>query len=88
MNNEPKPCPFCGWDNLKITIKRGGTYRRTSDLVQVLCNKCKARGPVFTAKQDEVIGAQGYVLYTERNPLAVAHAKQLAIDAWNRREYR
>lgn len=85
MNDELKPCPFCGHDKLKITKKRSGNYRRTGDYIQVLCNKCKARGPIFEAKHDTVLDKQGYTLYGRSNPVTVAYTEQLAIDAWNRR---
>lgn len=82
---ELKPCPFCGSDKLKTTVKRSGNYRRTGDSIQILCGKCKARGPIFTAKRDEVVDGRGYSLYMKSNPKAVAQTEKLAIDAWNRR---
>lgn len=78
-------CPFCGSSKTKITKKRSGNYRRRGDYIQVLCNKCKARGPIFEAKHEEVTDDRGHVLYTRSNSAAVAHAEQLAIEAWNRR---
>lgn len=80
-----KPCPFCGYEKPKITVKRSGNYRRTGDYIQVLCNKCKARGPIFEAKHDDVRDNRGVRLYGRRNSETVASTEQLAIDAWNRR---
>ena len=80
---ELKPCPFCGFPTAKITEKRSGNYRRTGDMYQVLCAKCKARGPICTAKYTRT-GEFGRYDYT-RNPEDQAAAKQKAADAWNRR---
>lgn len=40
------PCPFCGHAKCKTTIKRRGNYRRKGDNYQVLCGRCKGRGPL------------------------------------------
>ena len=82
---ELKPCPFCGHEKLKITKKRSGNYRRTGDCFQIICNKCKARGPIFTAQYDVKLHRWGDSLYATANPAVTAQAKQLAVDAWNRR---
>lgn len=39
-------CPFCGWPNAKCNELRRGNYSRKGDNYQVVCNKCKARGPL------------------------------------------
>lgn len=80
---ELKPCPFCGYANPKMTEKRSGGYRRTGDMFQILCGKCKARGPIFTGKYLES-GEFGRRKYTP-DSAATTEAKQKAIDAWNRR---
>lgn len=80
---ELMPCPFCGYANPKMTEKRSGCYRRTGDMYQILCAKCKARGPICTAKYTRT-GEFGRYSYTP-NPENDAAAKQKAIDAWNRR---
>lgn len=80
---ELKPCPFCGFPTAKITEKRSGNYRRTGNLYQVLCTKCKARGPIFTGKYLES-GEFGQRKYTP-DSAAIAEAKQKAVEAWNRR---
>lgn len=84
---ELKPCPFCGHDKPKITKKRSGNYCRTGDSIQIICGKCKARGPIFTAKRDEVKDGRGYTLYWKSNPETVSRTEQMAIDAWNRRAH-
>jgi Lar family restriction alleviation protein len=83
MNNDLKPCPFCGYASPKITEKRSGNYRRTGDMFQILCGKCKARGPIYTAKYTRS-GEYGKYNYA-KEPTAQLEAQQKAIDAWNRR---
>lgn len=80
---ELKPCPFCGYASPKMTEKRSGSYRRTGDMFQILCGKCKARGPIFTGKYLES-GEFGRRKYTP-DSAAITEAKQKAIEAWNRR---
>lgn len=76
-------CPFCGYANPKMTKKRSGNYRRTGDTFQVLCGKCKARGPLFTAAyiREGDFGRYHY----EKDPAARNEAIQKAVEAWNRR---
>lgn len=81
-----KPCPFCGYTKAKITKKRSGVYERTGDCMQVICHKCKARGPIFKAEYDAKIGSGGYARYFVRNAETNANVEALAIEAWNRRK--
>lgn len=81
--HELKPCPFCGYSSPKITEKRSGNYRRTGDMFQIICGKCKARGPIFTAAYIRE-GDFGQYHYA-RDPVAGNEATEKAIDAWNRR---
>ena len=81
--HELKPCPFCGYSIPKITEKRSGNYRRTGDRFQVLCGKCKARGPIFTAAYIRE-GDFGRYRY-ESDSSARNEAIQKASEAWNRR---
>lgn len=83
--SELLPCPFCGHEKLKITKKRSGNYRRTGDYIQIICNKCKARGPIFEAKYDVKLHRLGDSLYAKASPAATTQAEQLAVEAWNRR---
>lgn len=78
-----KPCPFCGYTSPKMTEKRSGGNRRTGDMYQILCGRCKARGPIFTAQytRSGVLGSYTY----KWNPENENEAIQKAIDAWNRR---
>lgn len=39
-------CVFCGHDKAKVYPQRVGTYRRTGTKWQVVCNKCRSRGPL------------------------------------------
>lgn len=80
-----KPCPFCGYDKAKITKKRSGNNRRTGDYVQVICHRCKARGPIFEAKYDVKLHSWGDSLYAVENPVVTAYTEQRAVEAWNRR---
>lgn len=70
------PCPFCGHKNPKITTKRLGDSTRTGEYKQVLCSKCKARGPIFASQYE------GWSREVVRTP---EEAESLAIEAWNRR---
>lgn len=78
-----RPCPFCGYTSPKMTTKRSGNYHRTGDMFQILCGKCKARGPIFTGKYLQ-IGEFGRYRYTPDSS-AMKEAEHNAIDAWNRR---
>jgi len=46
------PCPFCG-GKCRVSGKRKGINRRTGTLYYVICNKCKARGPLVSGKTVE-----------------------------------
>lgn len=78
-----KPCPFCGYAYPRMTEKRSGNNCRNGDMYQILCGRCKARGPIFTAKytRSEYFGRYAYI----SNPVNQNEAIQKAIDAWNRR---
>lgn len=78
-----KPCPFCGYDKVKMTEKRSGNNCRTGDMYQILCGRCKARGPIFTAKYMRN-GDFGWYSY-KCSPENQKEAIQNAIKAWNRR---
>lgn len=49
------PCPFCGWTKAKCNEQRRGNYRREGDNYQVVCNKCKARGPLVQDSPEAAI---------------------------------
>lgn len=78
-----KHCPFCGYENPKITEKRSGVNRRTGDSYQVLCGRCKARGPLFTAHYMR-LGEFGRYEYIP-NLITQQEIIQKAKDTWNRR---
>jgi hypothetical protein len=39
-------CPFCKWHKFTTFPQRVGDYRRKGTKWQVVCNKCRARGPL------------------------------------------
>lgn len=47
-------CVFCGHDKAKANPQRVGSYRRAGTNWQVVCNRCRARGPLCET-QDEAI---------------------------------
>ncbi len=69
-------CPFCGYNNCRITTRRKGKARRVGEYIQVICNSCLARGPLFSYRYDTKQGV----------PFDVAsETEQTAIEAWNGR---
>jgi hypothetical protein len=85
---ELKPCPFCGGKG-KVSYKdyRFGGWNGKSDSrrkyrVQVICNRCRARGkPIIT---DWIVN---YSPYNPREEAQKAFAPYVerAAEAWNRR---
>lgn len=65
-------CPYCGYEKAKLTTRRSGVYSRSGDMFQVLCGRCKARGPIVTYKY-----ANGFI---DRDS-----AKEKAKTLWNTR---
>lgn len=47
-------CTFCGWGKAKVYPQRKGTYRRTGENWQVVCNKCRGRGPLSATPADAI----------------------------------
>lgn len=80
-----KPCPFCGYNKPKITKKRKGNYFRNGDYLQVICNRCKARGPIVCNLYDAKLSSWGDTHYMVRNPETTAEAERQAVAAWNRK---
>ena len=87
-------CPYCGYEKAKITEKRCGSLRHigdmfrvchTSDIFQVICGRCKARGPVVTAKYDLEVSHNGQQRYTPANSVTREEAKAKAVELWNTR---
>lgn len=93
---ELKPCPFCGGKG-KVSFKdyRFGGYNGKSDIrrkyrVQVICNKCRARGkPIIT---DWIVNYTPYQsIFWNQNSRHTEAADAYkpyvegAIEAWNRR---
>ena len=87
-------CPHCGYEKAKITEKRCGSLRHTgdmfrvchtSDIFQVICDRCKARGPVVTVKYDLKVSHNGQYRYTLANSVTREEAKAKAVELWNTR---
>lgn len=70
------PCPFCG-GKAKVSGKRSGNYRREGTLYYVICNSCKARGPL-TKGPDGKFQAGAYIGGQDVS-------QQKAIERWNKR---
>jgi len=59
MTSSIAPCPFCGWGHVKTTTKRtnhGPGGSKAARPSQVLCSRCKARGPLRPTEDDAVDG--------------------------------
>jgi Lar family restriction alleviation protein len=94
MPNELKPCPFCGGE-AKLSAKdhlfggyNGVGQSRREYLIKAICNKCKARGPVFATgwvntTYDCYKQKESSVSEQDKALLSAAEAK--AISTWNRR---
>ena len=85
---ELKPCPFCGYNKLKIDRKRKRAgYTGLDDIVyydtySVRCPKCFGRGGAVGGR---VLAG---ILYVDRIPEWATTADELkskAAEAWNRR---
>lgn len=66
-----KDCPFCGHERAKVQGKRIGNSVRIGTRFQVVCNKCRARGPIIG--KDHPYKADGL------------SAEHIAILLWNDR---
>lgn len=81
MDNELKPCPFCGKTKFKIDSKKSTSCNWSSEkqkmeylhVVTVRCNCCHTRGPTVS-------------VYLENGHYNVTELLQSeAADVWNRR---
>lgn len=82
---ELKPCPFCG-GNAKISycdMRLVGVNdfgnKRVRIGVKAICNRCKARGPLFTGNVVDPWTKEG------KETEAYKFLVQQAEDTWNRR---
>jgi Lar family restriction alleviation protein len=71
MNEELKPCPFCG----NKDVKNVAYIPPRRFFFAVACEICRIEGPAFYTCP----GRSGFKKY------GFDEAKQLAIDAWNKR---
>ena len=91
IDNELKPCPFCG--NVKLKIDRKSKFAGCNGLDErveqhtysVRCNVCHARGGAVGGKI--VFGSSIFGIDTSLPSWATTDAelKKKAIEAWNRR---
>lgn len=87
-----KPCPFCGWNGVKIServIDRNGynPFSKTTKSkirLQVICNKCYSRGKPFTTEWLTNYGNYWALPYLEQKKM-IRPWEEKAIVAWNRR---
>lgn len=90
MNEELKPCPFCGHTKSRVMKKKiaGSRYCIPCSYIQyryyVMCNKCYAKGGSIVSERMAHRNTSPYcpVEYTQDQ---VDIYKKKAIDAWNRR---
>ena len=78
MENDLKPCPFCGGKDIRYSVKRAGRFERIYHAA-MYCNACHCYGArIHTApmKND----------YSSRHEVQNDNMlKYYAADAWNRR---
>ena len=100
MNEELKPCPFCGgrgkvsFKDYKFIGKNHYGDRKIRYRVQVICNKCKSRGkPIITeplVNPNPYLSKWGNIYYEESELCEKATEMfkpfvEKAIAAWNKR---
>lgn len=88
--NKPKPCPFCGSENLDISSKTacGALMDNRIYRVAVYCKKCNAYGPRVVVNCKDIPEQEieeKYDQYLDRSSLYGAIAKNKAIEKWNDR---
>lgn len=80
-----KPCPFCGGKakvslrDVKFLGRNGYSDKKIKCAAQVICNKCHARGPVFTANL-----INPYTLICKQSEAYIWMTNE-AKNGWNRR---
>ena len=79
---EIKRCPFCG-GTAKLSVRErsfdgyyGDGTKKMTHFIQVICNKCHARGGTLAIKLDK---SRHYEVPSKED-------EDKAIDLWNRRE--
>lgn len=73
---ELKPCPFCGRNKLRYSIKARNCWGRKKYYVAMSCNICHCYGPVVLIDDESLHRSE-----IERDETF----KKKAIEAWNRR---
>lgn len=75
MENKLKPCPFCGGEDIKFSLKTTGRWERKYHLA-MYCNDCHCYGTRSIITPTEDTRSQ-----VEKNK----EYEQIAIEKWNRR---
>ena len=88
--NKPKPCPFCGNNNLDISSKTACGALMDSRIyrVAVYCKRCNAYGPRVVVNCKDIPEQeikQKYSQYLDMSSLYGDIAKNKAIEKWNDR---
>lgn len=85
MQNELKPCPFCGNKKVKLNYHQSKYYgendygaKKIKFTGYIVCTKCLSRGKPVSVVYDEVL-CTGWVNELKDKMLP------LAAEAWNRR---
>ena len=80
VHTELKPCPFCGYKNLDLSIKTKGDYYHCV----IYCKSCRAYGPRTILKLDQNEHLYGPIRVNEKT-LSKHNIREKAAEAWNSR---
>lgn len=80
---ELAPCPFCGSEDIRDSVKIAGNYE-LQYRVTMYCNKCYCYGPRIRTK---AFNRYDYKSRDECVEHGMSEAKRQAAEAWNRRTY-
>lgn len=77
MQNELKPCPFCGSTKVKLDAYKQYTYLQEYHVIYgVDCYTCGGKTGSFCSI---------FAIDDDKNLVCTKDGKSMAIDAWNRR---
>ena len=81
MREDLKPCPFCGSNNLDVSMKTSGKYKQCFQCC-VYCKSCRTYGPRVLSERRSKAVAMSPAKIREDDILI-----DQTIDAWNNRAY-